>query len=333
MVSVEPPTDPDGLRPEISRPEAELVPTVVLLAASRDPAAAPGLVGADAASVRRSPPGLSPSRANDFLQCPLLFRFRVVDRLTEPPSAAAVRGTLVHSVLERLFDAPAGARTIEAARALLAPCWAAMVVERPDCVEVLPDPEDLTDWFAQAGGLLETYFTLEDPNRLQPADRELHVSTELDGGLNLRGIVDRLDVAPEGQIRVVDYKTGRSPRAGYESGALFQMRFYALVLARVMGRVPAMLQLVYLGDGTLLRHVPQPGELEATEKRIRAIWAGIQDTAERDDWRPRPSALCGWCAHKALCPAFDGVTPPVDADAVEASLGVRPRAAVAIHPA
>ncbi|NKY41704.1 PD-(D/E)XK nuclease family protein, partial [Cellulomonas septica] len=38
-----------------------------------------------------SRPGLSPSRANDFLQCPLLFRFRVVDRLPEPPSAAAAR--------------------------------------------------------------------------------------------------------------------------------------------------------------------------------------------------------------------------------------------------
>src|SRR5665647_3438400 len=69
----------------------------------------------DVAPVRT--PGLSPSRANDYLQCPLLFRFRVVDRLPEPPSAAAVRGTLVHSVLERLFDAPAGSRPLEAARA------------------------------------------------------------------------------------------------------------------------------------------------------------------------------------------------------------------------
>src|SRR5665647_2390263 len=171
----------------------------------------------DAAPVRT--PGLSPSRANDYLQCPLLFRFRVVDRLPEPPSAAAVRGTLVHSVLERLFDAPAGSRTLEAARALLDPCWEQMLAERPECAEVL-----------------------EDPNRLEPADRELVVSVELDDGLQLRGIVDRVDVAPDGAIRVVDYKTGRSPKPGFESGALFQMRFYALVLSRLRGRVPAMLQ-------------------------------------------------------------------------------------------
>lgn len=276
------------------------------------------------APTRSSVPGLSPSRAKDFLQCPLLFRFRVVDRLPEPPSPAAVRGTLVHAVLEHLFDAPAGQRTLAAAKELLDPSWRELVAEQPDRVEVLTDQTDLTEWFAQAGALLETYFTLEDPNRLQPADRELKVSIELEDGLQLRGIVDRVDVAPDGAIRVVDYKTGRSPRQGYENDALFQMRFYALVLSRLRGRVPAMLQLVYLGDGTLLRHVPEEAELVTTERRIRAIWSGIRETAERGDWKPRPSALCGWCAHKALCPAFGGIPPEVDPAAVERTLGVVP---------
>ncbi|MCU1433092.1 MAG: RecB family exonuclease-like protein [Actinotalea sp.] len=276
----------------------------------------------EAVPVRR--PGLSPSRANDYLQCPLLFRFRVVDRLPEPPSAAAVRGSLVHAVLERLFDAPAGRRDLAAAQALVPPSWEAMVAERPDCADVLADGTELADWYGQAGALLETYFTLEDPNRLQPADRELAVQVDLEDGLQLRGIVDRVDVAPDGAIRVVDYKTGKSPRPGYESGALFQMRFYALVLSRLRGRVPAMLQLVYLGDGTLLRHVPQEGEIELTERRVRAIWAGIRSAAEQGTWTPRPSALCGWCAHQALCPSFGGTPPPVDPDVVELTLGVRP---------
>ncbi len=60
------------------------------------------------------PPALSPSRAGDFQQCPLLFRYRTVDRLPEPPSAAATLGTLVHAVLERLYDLPARERTVEA---------------------------------------------------------------------------------------------------------------------------------------------------------------------------------------------------------------------------
>src|SRR5690554_885581 len=99
------------------------------------------------------PVALSPSRAKDFMQCPLLFRFRVVDRLPEPPSAAAVRGTLVHSVLEKLFDEPAGRRTLPAAVALVGPAWQELVTERPECVEVLDDPDDLTGWYTQAEAL------------------------------------------------------------------------------------------------------------------------------------------------------------------------------------
>ena len=60
-------------------------------------------------------PALSPSRAADFKQCPLLYRFRTIDRLPQAPSSAATRGTVVHAVLERLFDLPAAERTVEAA--------------------------------------------------------------------------------------------------------------------------------------------------------------------------------------------------------------------------
>lgn len=274
---------------------------------------------AAADDVRR--PSLSPSRANDYAQCPLLFRFRVVDRLPEEPSLAAVRGTLVHAVLERLFDAPAGQRTPTAAKALIPECWEAMVGAEPRCTEVL-EGGDTAELFAQAADLLDTYFTLEDPNRLEPAERELVVRAELDDELQLRGIVDRLDVAPDGALRVVDYKTGRSPTPGFENAALFQMRFYALALSRLRGRVPAMLQLVYLGDGTLLRHVPDAAELETTALRIRAIWSAIRASAEQRTWTPRPGALCSWCSHQALCPAFGGTPPDVTDEAVAAALGL-----------
>jgi putative RecB family exonuclease len=269
-------------------------------------------------------PGLSPSRANDFMQCPLLFRFRVVDRLPEPPSGAAARGTLVHSVLERLYDVPAAERTVDAARALLPEEWQRLQEAEPRYAELFTSPDEVAAWLDGAGDLVGTYFTLEDPTRLEPRERELFVESQLDGGPLLRGIVDRLDVAPNGAVRVVDYKTGRSPRAGYEGGALFQMRFYALVLWRSTGQVPRMLQLVYLGDGQVLRHEPREVELVTTERRVRSLWDTIERTARAGDWKPRTSALCGWCSHQALCPAFGGTPPQVPAGAVELALGVRP---------
>src|SRR2546423_14670159 len=69
-------------------------------------------------------PALSPSRASDFKQCPLLYRFRAVDRLPETPTKAQLRGTLVHSVLERLFALPQPERLADPARGPLEPAWA-----------------------------------------------------------------------------------------------------------------------------------------------------------------------------------------------------------------
>ncbi|MGB5952054.1 MAG: PD-(D/E)XK nuclease family protein, partial [Ornithinimicrobium sp.] len=237
---------------------------------------------------------LSPSRAADFMQCPLLYRFRVVDKLPEPPSRAAARGTLVHEVLEQLFDLPAGERTRQAACSMVPGRWAAMVEDEPELATLVRESEpDGTDagtsaaqdtqatdaqdslgleaLFAEAHQLIERWFTLEDPTRLEPAERELYVETEVDG-LTLRGYVDRLDIAADGRLRVVDYKTGRAPSELFERKALFQMKFYALVLWRTRGVVPSMLQLVYLRDGQLLRYEPSEHDLLATERKIRALW-------------------------------------------------------------
>lgn len=263
-------------------------------------------------------PALSPSRANDFMQCPLLFRFRTIDRLPEPPSSAAARGTLVHSVLERLYDAPLGERTPQAALSLLPTEWQQLLEREPRYQELATDD----GWFDGAGRLLDTYFTLEDPNRLQPEARELRVEHRLTDGPLLRGIVDRLDVAPDGALRVVDYKTGKSPRPGYEASALFQMRFYGLVLWRERGVLPKMLQLVYLGDGQVLRAEPRERELEVTEQKVRALWAAIESAGRSGDFRPRKSALCGWCAHQAVCPEFEGTTPALDPALVTERLGL-----------
>jgi putative RecB family exonuclease len=264
------------------------------------------------------PGALSPSRAADFKQCPLLYRFRVVDRIPSPPSPAAARGTLVHAVLERLFDEPAALRTPERAVALLPSAWESLVAEEPELAALIDDSEHLSEesWFQDAGRLVERWFTLEDPTRLEPEARELYVETEVDG-LTLRGYVDRLDVAPGGELRVVDYKTGRSPSERFEGKALFQMKFYALVLWRMRGEVPRMLQLVYLGDGEVVRYAPEESDLLALEANVRALWRAIERAAESGDWRPSPGRLCQWCEFKSLCPEFGGTPPllPVDAPA------------------
>ncbi|MEE1939168.1 RecB family exonuclease [Streptomyces sp. TRM 70361] len=281
---------------------------------------APPPVPPPARSRTAPPDSLSPSRAADFMQCPLLYRFRVIDKLPEKPTPAATRGTVVHAVLERLFDSPAGERSVRRARSLVVREWERLLERRPELAELFTgeseedggaaDGTELARWLATAEELVERWFSLEDPTRLEPAERELFVEARLESGLRLRGIIDRVDVAPTGEVRVVDYKTGKAPRPQYAADALFQMKFYALVLWRLRGTVPRRLQLVYLGSGDVLSYDPDEGDLRGVERKLLALWDAIRRATETGDWRPRPGPLCGWCAHQALCPEFGGTPPP-----------------------
>jgi putative RecB family exonuclease len=215
-------------------------------------------------------------------------------------------------VLEDLFDLPALDRTPGRAADMLVPAWDALLEAEPGLAGMFGgEGPDVASWLASCRTVLDRYFDLEDPRRLEPAERELYVEALLDSKLLLRGFVDRIDVAPDGRIRVVDYKSGKSPAIGFEAKALFQMKFYALVIWRLRGVVPAMLQLIYLGNGEIVRYEPDEADLRATERKVEALWAAIQLAQQTGDWRPSPSRLCDWCSYHQFCPTKGGVVPPL----------------------
>jgi len=276
---------------------------------------------------RHPGPSLSPSRAADFKTCPLLFRYRTIDRLPERPTTDQVRGTLVHAVLERLFDLPAPERTPQAAAALVAPQWERLLAEEPALGELFTaaadppaeglfeaaEPDDvqrLAAFLGGAGSLLDGYFAVEDPRRLEPAERESLVSTLVDDELLIRGYIDRLDISPTGDLRVVDYKTGGAPREAFEGRALFQLKFYALVLWRTRGVVPRVLRLLYLKDAEILDYSPDAEELERFERTLVALSQAVERAKQDHDFRPKPSRLCDWCSYHDFCPEFGGTIPP-----------------------
>ena len=200
---------------------------------------------------------------------------------------------------------------MDAAQSLVPTAWQQLLQSDEQLEEFFSDDDGsrAAEWLDGTEALLSTYFSLEDPTRLEPAERELELSVTLDDGLVLRGIVDRLDIASNGAMRVVDYKTGKAPRVDFEQKALFQMRFYALALWRARNVIPRLLQLMYLTDGQVIRYEPDERDLEAMQRKLGALAAAIVRATESGDWRPNPSRLCDWCAHRDLCPAWGG-TPP-----------------------
>ena len=282
----------------------------------------------DATAPRR--PSLSPSRAADFKTCPLLYRFRTIDRLPERKSLAAVRGTLVHSVLERLYDLPAAQRTVEAAQELAGAGLgrAARGARRRRAVRGRPGRRrgdhplgagvgrGVAALGRQAGGEV-LHARGPDPH---PAARPRGTG---------RGHPARRPAAAR-----LRRPAGRRPERR-AAGRRLQDRRGAARGVRGQGPVPDEVlragplahprrrrraaKLLYLKDGDALTYAPDEAELIRFERTLVAIWAAIERAVATGDFRPNKTRLCDWCDHQAFCPALGGTPPPFPVEAAAAA--------------
>ncbi len=254
------------------------------------------------------PKSLSPTRVASFTDCPLAFRLRAIDRLPEPPSPHAAKGSLVHTVLERLiWDHPGPERTVALAGAELERAWSELRATE-EYAELGLDAEAAAAFLGDAHQLVENYFFLEDPTQVDAVGVEVSLEAEIDG-LRLRGIIDRLDLTPQGELVVVDYKTGRAPPERYERAKLTGVHIYALLCEQTLGRLPVAVRLLHLREPLSITATPSRQTVRGQRVRTVAVWKAIEKACERDDFRPRPSPLCEYCSYQEWCPAFGGVPP------------------------
>jgi len=254
---------------------------------------------------RPLPSTLSPSKITAFTNCPLAFRFSVVERLPEPPSPAALKGTLVHRALELFFtEHPPGARSRQAAQDALDAAWREL--ESGEELEGLGLEEgESAAFLADARALVDRYFELEDPDEVRHVGLELSLSTDING-VTVRGIIDRLDECEDGSLAVVDYKTGRAPRIEQSRSRLSGVHMYALMCEAELGRRPAVVRLLYLRDRVVISASPTDQAMRGTRQRALGVWSAIERACREDDFRPNPSSLCRYCSYQAYCPAFGG---------------------------
>jgi len=251
------------------------------------------------------PISLSPSSMGTFTSCPLAFRFGYIERLPEPPSAPASKGTLVHLALQHLMWRPPAERTLETALADLARAESDLA-EHPEFAELELSDEERAMFHADADLLVRRYFELEDPRVVTVLGVELRVSAVTSAGVTIRGIIDRLELDPEGELVVTDYKTGSAPSEGWEQKSLAGVHVYSLLCERMFGRRPARVQLLYLSRPERIVMAPSDQSLRGVEVKTNAVMQAVRQACQRDDFRPRPSALCNYCNFQEFCPAFDG---------------------------
>jgi putative RecB family exonuclease len=250
------------------------------------------------------PRTLSPSKVAAFTDCALAFRFSVIDRLPEPPAPWSTKGTLVHAALERLFLLDPVDRTFDAALVAVDEAFSVLRLD-PDYADLRLSLEEEAAFLDDARRLVRNYFRLEDPTVVRPIGLELMLDAEI-GGAKVRGIIDRLELDHDGELVVTDYKTGKAPAERYERGRLDGVQLYSLLCERNFGRRPARVRLLYLGDPLEISTTPSDQSTNAAERKVGAIWTAVERACARDDFRPRPSRLCEYCAFRMYCPSFGG---------------------------
>lgn len=264
------------------------------------------------------PTTLSPSKVTSFRDCALAFRFSAIDRLPDPPTTATVRGTLVHTALERLFGAEPADRDRARARECLAEATEEMRGPDGELTGLGLSADDEAALVADAERLVDNYFALEDPRTIRPIGLELRMQVDLDD-LRLVGIIDRLELDADGELVVTDYKTGRAPSDRYEQSRMGGIHFYSLLCEELLGRRPARIQLLHLHDPVAIIATPTDQSTRGLRVRVGAIWDAIGRACDREDFRPRPGPLCSWCSYQQWCPQFGG-----DPDRAAAEAGATP---------
>ena len=236
-----------------------------------------------------------------------------------------VKGTLVHSALERLFALDPAERNLSNAQVCLAEARVAIETD-PEWIELALDDQLEPKFMAEASSLVDKYFQLEDPSTITPVGLEMQLEFDLDG-IFLRGIIDRLEENAAGELIITDYKTGRAPAPAFQKARLGGVHFYSLLCERVLGRRPARVQLLFLGQPVVIDTVPTDQSTRQLENKLRAVWSAIETGCEREDFRPKPSKLCSWCDYQKWCPEFGG--DPSKARAESEALREQAKAATA----
>ena len=251
------------------------------------------------------PRSLSPSKISSFTNCALAFKFSAIDRLAEPPSPAATKGTLVHRALEGLFwNHDTGRRTLAAGLHELDQAWTLMSDE-PEILDLALSGLQAQAFIDDARVLIRNYFDIEDPNSIDAVGVEMSLEAQV-GDIRLRGIIDRLDRIKDGQLVITDYKTGRAPSPNQENSRLAGVNFYSLLCEQVLGERPALVKLLYLRQPVIIASEPSEQTHRALSNRTTAVWSAISRACENEDFRPKTSPLCSWCGFKPYCPAFGG---------------------------
>lgn len=254
------------------------------------------------------PQALSPSRLQDFQSCPRRYQLGAVERVAQPATYATTKGRLVHHVLEHLHQAEPAARTAPLAHELTPGAFSAILTD--EVRRDLDGGEEVEERLhREVRTILERYFEVEDPREVDSEGIELTLRCDIEG-TPLLGILDRLDRDENGDLVIIDYKTGRVPSRHFDQQTFANAELYALLCREALGETPSAIRLIYVAHAEELEKPVRDVVVSARAHAAQSAWSKIVRYYEAGEFPATPStSACRWCAFRDRCRA-DGVAVP-----------------------
>jgi DNA helicase-2/ATP-dependent DNA helicase PcrA len=225
------------------------------------------------------------SMLNTYSRCPLNFHFKHRLRIATPSSRAAIKGTLVHDVLEELSKIAHHPSLDE-----INQCFDALLLKHANSLPILPERE------VEASREAVHAWASSPQAGNHVVDVEASVSFEFHGRPFI-GKIDRIDVDEKNQLRLVDFKTGKPGKKPGAKG-MEQLLLYAHGWHQVHGQRPDVLVLDHVMHGETREAVLTPVLLEKGLARLIPLIEGIDEGGKDAD----PGHHCTYCDYRSLCP-------------------------------
>ena len=238
---------------------------------------------------------LSASQLSTYDDCPLRYAYQYGLRVKDDAGPQMTLGTVVHEVLaEFLRPDRDGEHTRDALLTIATERW------RDDIARYRPQVEECRrDYYA----MLDTWWEVEGETLDRTVVLKVEHGFEIElGDVRVVGSIDRIDRAPDGGIRIIDYKTGGKEKRATALPDDIQLAVYHLAATLdpdlVACGAPRQLQLLYVRT---MHAVEQPiltGHADATTARILAA----ADDIRHERFEAAVDADCRRCSFHRLCP-------------------------------
>ena len=250
----------------------------------------------------------SPSKLLAWLDCPRRYRMQYLQRprpASRPPRAHMSVGVATHNALRDFWDLTPVERTPAAVERLVRQSW----------IDVgFRDSEQSAQWRVRTTNRVTEYLRGIDRQR-QPLGVERTVSLHT-AALVVTGRLDRLDDR-DGELVVVDYKTGRARLSDDDARTSLPLALYAVAVAAMFGRRCERVELHELSTGSVLSHVHTSQSLQRKVAEAESIALDLRKAdadyaelgVESPRFEPRVGPMCMGCDFRAHCPAGQLVGP------------------------